>query len=146
MNSTKYNVRVQFDGGCVPNPGQKYGSFSIVFDEVFELSRHRFDLGYGTNNEAEFESLIEALKVCEQACAKAKVSELEISLLIFTDNNVVRNWLQRFDHSKNRVLTNDDRREAMRQRAVKCIWFLDKYGAWGIAWHPRERNVEAFGH
>lgn len=141
-----YKALIQFDGGCVPNPGQKYGSFAITFDGVFELSRHRFDLGYGTNNEAEFESLLEALKTCEAACFKAQIPAAQVSLSILTDNTIVRNWLQKYDHKKNKLIKNDERREAMRQRAVKCIGFLDEFHSWEIAWHSRERNVETFGH
>lgn len=137
---------IHFDGGCSPNPGNKYGSFAIIFDGVFQLSKHRFDLGFGTNNEAEFEALLESLKVAQAACVKASIAMSEVALSIFTDNTIVRNWLQKFDHKSKQAKLDDLRREAMRLRAVRCLDLLNPFGAWEIAWNSRDVNVELFGH
>jgi len=50
-------AEIFFDGGCLGNPGQKYGSFQIKLDGKEILKRVRVDFGFGTNNEAEFNAL-----------------------------------------------------------------------------------------
>jgi hypothetical protein len=54
-------VEIFFDGGCLGNPGQKYGSFQVLFDGKQVVGRNRVEFGHGTNNEAEFNSLKLAL-------------------------------------------------------------------------------------
>jgi hypothetical protein len=49
-------VEIFFDGGCLGNPGQKYGSFQVLLDGRPIASRSRVGFGHGTNNEAEFNS------------------------------------------------------------------------------------------
>ncbi len=63
QSPAEYAVTVRFDGGCLGNPGRKYGSYRIEDDWVVIAQESRFELGFGTNNEAEFESLIRALLV-----------------------------------------------------------------------------------
>jgi ribonuclease HI len=54
-------VEIYFDGGCLGNPGQKYGSFQVKLDGKEIVKRSRVDFGFGTNNEAEFNALKLAL-------------------------------------------------------------------------------------
>ena len=54
---TTGEVEIYFDGGCLGNPGQKYGSFQVLFDGKQIASRSRAEFGHGTNNEAEFNAL-----------------------------------------------------------------------------------------
>ena len=54
-------VEIYFDGGCLGNPGQKYGSFQIKLDGKEIIKRSRVNFGFGTNNEAEFNALKLAL-------------------------------------------------------------------------------------
>lgn len=49
---------IYFDGGCSPNPGQMEVC-AVVDGEV----RHEKDLGYGSNNQAEWLSLLFSLEV-----------------------------------------------------------------------------------
>src|ERR1700733_505757 len=58
---TTGSVVIYFDGGCLGNPGQKYGSFQILVDGKQVVSRSKVEFGHGTNNEAEFNSLKLAL-------------------------------------------------------------------------------------
>lgn len=136
---------IHFDGGCSPNPGQKYGSFSILFDDVFCLELKRFELGYGTNNEAEFEALLKALETLREASIKAGVPMREIDVTIFTDSRIVYNWLQRkqeFDPAQ----FKEERRRAMAQRASACLVTLNLAGRFQAEWNSRTVNVEKFGH
>lgn len=54
------------DGSCKPNPGQMYAGILVRFRNR-TIFRKNFHGGYGTNNEAEFCALIQALKVLKQA-------------------------------------------------------------------------------
>ena len=59
--TTSGKVEIYFDGGCLGNPGQKYGSFQVKLDGREIVKRSRVDFGFGTNNEAEFNALKLAL-------------------------------------------------------------------------------------
>ena len=58
---TSGKAEIYFDGGCLGNPGQKYGSFQVKLDDKEIIKRSRVDFGFGTNNEAEFNALKLAL-------------------------------------------------------------------------------------
>jgi len=140
-----YRAVIHFDGGCSPNPGRKYGSFSIVFDDLFELRLTRFDLGHGTNNEAEFEALLKALETFKAASVKASVPLITIEAAIFTDSRIVFNWLstqKQFDPSQ----FKEERRRAMAERAMKALQTLKQCQRFEVQWNSREVNVERFGH
>ena len=56
-------IEIHFDGGCRPtNPGNTYGSFEVQLNHKQVFKASRIELGWGTNNEAEYRALIEALK------------------------------------------------------------------------------------
>ena len=59
--TTSSQVEIYFDGGCLGNPGKKYGSFQVKLDGKEILKRTRVQFGHGTNNEAEFNALKLAL-------------------------------------------------------------------------------------
>lgn len=136
---------IRFDGGCSPNPGSKYGSYSISLDDAFEIRRHRFDLGFGTNNEAEFESLINAIEELCSATHKANVPPDGIQVHILTDSTIVRNWLQRFE-GFNPSKCKNERRLAMAALAGRCVTELKRFHSFKVEWQGRENNVAAFGH
>jgi len=138
-------ARIQFDGGCKPNPGQKYGSYRVEIDDAFNLERNRFPLGFGTNNEAEFESLILALTDLQNACARAGVASKQIELSIFTDSTIVRGWLH--NHAKFKpAKCKNARRRAMGELAGRCIAIISSFKSFKAEWNPRAANVETFGH
>ena len=135
---------IQFDGGCVPNPGKKYGSFSISL-ESFYIERRRFDLGHGTNNEAEFEALEAALKELAEASAKARVNPKFITVHVITDSTIVSNWLEVFRAFKPERCKNA-RRVAMSEYAGRCVALLDYFQRFSVEWQGRDANVAKFGH
>jgi hypothetical protein len=90
---TTGRVEIFFDGGCLGNPGQKYGSFQVLFDGKQIAGRNRVEFGHGTNNEAEFNSLKLAL---DEAVAWLETKGIDLntlSLAIETDSMIVRNRL-----------------------------------------------------
>ena len=54
----KRGLKIYFDGGCKPNPGQM--EIAVVARGV---TYHRADCGHGTSNDAEWLALIYALEV-----------------------------------------------------------------------------------
>jgi ribonuclease HI len=136
-----HHIIIQFDGGCVPNPGQKYGSYSISFDDIFMISKNRFNLGCGTCNEAEFEALIEALHELRRCSRKAQVDLKSIDILVLTDSTIVRNRLQ--DWQKNEKPSHGTRMSELGMQAVLLLRF---FGSFEVKWHSRENNVAVFGH
>lgn len=65
-------IEIYFDGGCKPNPGLMYGSYSLVFDGT-EMWRTTEEFGEGTNNVAEFtafeQSLIKTIEILKDFCS-----------------------------------------------------------------------------
>ena len=85
---TTGTVGIYFDGGCLGNPGQKYGSFQVMFDGKQVAGRNRVEFGHGTNNEAEFNSLKVAL---EEAVVwlRSKAKDLKtLTLVVETDSTI----------------------------------------------------------
>lgn len=141
--STKYTAVVHFDGGCAPNPGQKYGSYSICFDDLFLLEKKRVPFGHGTNNEAEFDACHAALQLLRASALKAAVPETKIAVKLFTDSRIVWNWVNAFP---SKSTYKDERRQAMYDRAKKCIDILRAFASFEIEWNSRDVNMEKFGH
>lgn len=96
----------------------------------------RFDLGHGTNNEAEFESLIKALDWTLEKLDAAGLSSELYSLAIFTDSMIVRNRIVGRYKSNNRM-------------GKLCKVAMDRikmFTGHRIEWNSRDNNVEKFGH
>lgn len=138
-------AEVQFDGGCSPNPGQKYGSYAITIDDSFQIQERRFELGRGTSNEAEFDSLLRALNQLQIEARKCGVQPNEVEVHIITDSTIVRNWLQRFERF-NPAKCKGERRLAMGALAGQCIAALKPFHSFSIEWKGRDNNVALFGH
>lgn len=138
-----HKVIVQFDGGCIPNPGNKYGSYKLDFGN-FEVIKTRFELGPGTCNEAEFDSLILALHELRRCVRKAKVDTKSIDVLVLTDSTIVRNRLQNWQ--MNEKPSKNPRITAMSELGAQAVLLLRFFGSFTAEWHSRENNVAAFGH
>lgn len=136
---------IRFDGGCKPNPGEKYGSFSVTLDDVFEIRKARFPLGHGTSNEAEFDSLQASLIELERTCLKSNIEPKLVNLYIFTDSTILRNWIRDFPRCKPERIKNV-RRAAMYACSKRCFDLLILFKTYTINWNPRQKNVDNFGH
>jgi ribonuclease HI len=139
---TTGRVEIFFDGGCLGNPGQKYGSFQVLFDGKQVASRDRVQFGHGTNNEAEFNSLKLAL---DEAVAwlEAKVIDLKtLSLVVETDSMIVRNRLV----VKNVIMKKYPSSQRMFALATGCLDIMNRFGKFDVVWKGRANNVERFGH
>ena len=135
-------LEIYFDGGCLGNPGKKYGSFLVKLDGREILKRSRVDFGHGTNNEAEFNALKLAL---DEAVAwlQAHGHELkQLSLLVETDSTIVRNRLV----VKNIIFKKFPSSERMFNLANECLTILRLFGKYEVTWKGRASNVAKFGH
>ena len=141
----EYAVTVRFDGGCLGNPGRKYGSYKIEDDFVVIAKESKFQLGHGTNNEAEFEALIRALQNLREISHRIGVNIATTSVLVVTDSMIVRNRLM----GKNTIHKKAEyreRSEAMFDLANQCLELLGGFHSFNVEWQGRAKNVEAFGH
>lgn len=136
------NAVVQFDGGCVPNPGERYGSWAVTLDntEVERVSRKAF--GPGTNNQAELIACERGVQALHAALGRGTIDPKSVRVTVLTDSVLVR------DRLLLKTKTNPNNIPAMQlsaiaARIVKMLWMFGSYDAMYI---PRARNVEAFGH
>lgn len=138
-------ITIQFDGGCQPNPGQKYGSYHILNSHGEKiLGQQRVRLGFGTNNEAEFDTLEMALDDLLDDMDQNKVSPAKYHLAIITDSKIVRNrLLKNTIHKKPKWIEASTR---MFNLAEKCLVHIRRFSGFKAIWKPRESNVAAFGH
>lgn len=140
---------IRFDGGCIGNPGRMYGSYNVSVSDsgtpFFALDARRFDLGHGTNNVAEFESLIMALMALTKAYSNRAISFRSTSLHVITDSMIVRNRLM----GKNKVSKKPEwaaRSKVMFNLASQCLELMRPFESFVVEWEGRAANVEAFGH
>jgi len=117
-------VEAYFDGSATPNPGTvKIGGY---FKDNNETVSYSLKLGYGTNNEAEYRSLLFLVRLM----VNHKVSEVEIkgdSLLVV--NQVNGTW-----KSKNKKLRD------LKEEILSELKHIPK---WTLKQIPREENKKA---
>ncbi len=128
------NVTIYFDGGASPNPGKAYGSYSVESQEP-ALNHRSIRQQFGdtlTNNQAEYLSLIAALKWLRHHTDPATTS-----LQIFTDSTLVQGQLGK--RWKCKLLH-------LRELLDEAKLLLAPYSGWRIHWNGRQVNVRKFGH
>jgi ribonuclease HI len=135
-------VEIYFDGGCLGNPGQKYGSFQVKLDGKEILKRSRAMFGHGTNNEAEFNALKMALDEAVGRFQSEAIDLKSLSLLIETDSTIVKNRLV----VKNVIFKKYPSSQRMFALANECLGVMNQFGAFNVVWKGRANNVERFGH
>ena len=125
---------IVFDGGSLGNPGKGYGSYEITHrGEV--LRRFRHDYGDNvTNNQAEYQTLIEALKwLAEDLGANSKLAQVQVngdSLLVI--NQLTGKW--KVKH------------EGIRPLVQNALAEIKKFGNVKLTWHDRSNSVKRLGH
>lgn len=147
MNATK--LQILFDGGCRPtNPGNKYGSWEVLLDTQPIYKESRVEFGWGTNNEAEFEALLAALKWTVAELGKGGFDQGIYTLLMFTDSTIVRNRVQtrRTAFSGQAGSKARDVSQRMGRLTSECLLWLSRFKSWTIEWRGRQDNVMRFGH
>jgi len=135
-------VEIFFDGGCLGNPGKKYGSFQFKLDGKEILKRSRVSFGFGTNNEAEFNALKLALDEAVGWLQSKSMDLKTLTLLIETDSTIVRNRLV----VKNVIFKKYPSSERMFALANECLGIMNQFGKFNVVWKGRASNVKRFGH
>src|SRR5579859_3540265 len=92
-------MRIYFDGGCKPNPGEGYGSYEIDGQPLLYRYRNsRVQFGLMTSNLAEYHALLHAVKKLWDDSRNGRVLSLSashpictarISLSIFSDSKLL---------------------------------------------------------
>lgn len=137
------NIIICFDGGCRPkNPGNKYGSFEVNLNGRQVRLESRFELGWGTNNEAEFEALEAALNWTVIELARSGNNPAQFDLMLYSDSTIVVN---RMNNGRNWKSKNEPQIR-MAERAARCRRFTDQFKSCRAKWNPRDANVARFGH
>ena len=139
---TVRRVEIYFDGGCLGNPGKKYGSFQVKLDGKEILKRSRADFGFGTNNEAEFNALKLALDEAVVWFGAAAIDLKNMALVVETDSTIVRNRLV----VKNVIFKKYPSSQRMFALASECLCLMNQFGKFSVVWKGRANNVERFGH
>lgn len=137
-------IEIHFDGGCGPtNPGNKYGSFEVLLDGTRVHKATRLPLGWGTNNEAEFEILIEAVRWVHHNLNEGGFETHKFDLEAFTDSMIVKNRLM----GRNIVFRrNSEASGRMKRLADRCLDTALKFRSFTAKWNRRDANVSRFGH
>jgi len=118
------------DGSAQTNPGEtSCGYVVMINDEIVKHDSKR--LGYGTNNTAEFNGLLEALKFCKE---QAKEDYLYHNLTIFSDSQFMVNSINENYKLQNLVLIG------LRDKIYKLIKSFESVK---LHWIPRELNIIA---
>lgn len=141
-------IEIYFDGGCKPtNPGNKYGSFQVWFKvpsrskKQLLFTASRISLGWGTSNEAEFDSLIEALKWVTDNLAVAGLPASRFNLMMFTDSTILTRRL-----NLEITTSKSEAQQRMTALSATCRSYLSNFKSWNVNWHNRHENVRRFGH
>lgn len=133
-NDSASTFEIVFDGGALGNPGKGYGSYEITAQGTV-IRHQREDYGDNvTNNQAEYQTLIEALRWLEQelgaAAAKTRVVVNGDSLLVL--NQLLGKW-----KVKN---------EGLRPLHREASQLIEKFRDVSLIWHARSNSVKRLGH
>ncbi len=125
---------IVFDGGSQGNPGVGYGSYAI-FDGARkgQVNRLSFE-GQMTNNEAEYHTLLAALRDLQQRLG-ATVSEMTIE--VRGDSSLV------IEQVSGKWKAKDERMRHLRDEVRQA---LNRFKRFRLVQQPREDSVRVLGH
>jgi ribonuclease HI len=126
-----------FDGGSRGNPGQAYGSFRLQRQGAAPSSPRRLRFGRGTNNEAEYRTLIQGLRALLDECRNAGLDPRQVRLDIRGDSLLVIRQVE------GAWKVRDPR---MRELCEEARELLVRFGTTHLAHQARSRSVAALGH
>lgn len=126
-----------FDGGSRGNPGPAYGSFRIQAVGHPAGVPERLTLGSGTNNEAEYKTLIAGLEALQARVRGDGMSLADVEIEIRGDSLLV------IEQLRGRWKVRDGR---MRQLNEKAARLLLPFGRFRLVHQPRRTSVRILGH
>lgn len=130
----KSTYEIVFDGGSKGNPGIGYGSYQIMRDGAL-FTHTPLEFGDGiTNNQAEYMTLVDALKWLADElgddAASATVNVLGDSQLVI--RQLKGEW--KIKNARMKPLASEARTQ------------MDRFGEVSLTWHPRINSVLRLGH
>ena len=135
--SNDVDIRITFDGGSRGNPGQGYGSFVSQGVITTEKPVRLEYPGRLTNNEAEYQTLIEALRSVQEQLAQQGLQPGTLSVQVLSDSKlVVEQVNQRWKIKQPHLLP----------LATEARQLLRAFGRFDLAWHGRAESVRLLGH
>ncbi len=139
-----WRVVLVFDGGSRGNPGPAYGSYWLQLKPPADAAvpplppvSRTLDLGLGTNNEAEYQTLILGLQAALDRLAEAGVDPSQAHLEVRGDSQLVLRQVERAWKAK------DPRMRRLRDEAQAL---LRHFGSAKLVSQPRARTVATLGH
>jgi ribonuclease HI len=134
VSATATTYEIVFDGGSLGNPGKGYGSYEITSQG--EVVRHiRHDYGDNiTNNQAEYQTLIEALK---WLAGELGTDARQASVVVNGDSLLVINQLT----GKWKV-----KHQGLRPLVQTALDLMRSFGNVSLTWHARSNSVKRLGH
>lgn len=125
---------IVFDGGALGNPGKGYGSFAVSRENE-QITLETRDYGdHVTNNEAEYQTLIEALTWLSQ---RLGTHARDNDVIVHGDSMLVINQMTGKWKIKNERIRALHANATIAGRVFRSIQF---------AWHGRENSVRVLGH
>lgn len=130
------DVLIVFDGGSLGNPGKGYGSFAykgrlVRWPTTITLP------GLTTNNQAEYQALIGALRAVLYDCHALGLDPADLRINVLSDSQLIVNQVNGDWKVKNAQLG--------KLRAV-ALALLQHFKQWSLSWHPRSESVRILGH
>lgn len=135
----KGTLRLSFDGGSRGNPGAAYGSYRIVGrgDAAGIDILDRLHFSRGTNNEAEYWSLLAGLRRALAAAHDRRLLPDKLDLQVVGDSQLVIRQL------RGEWKARDGR---MRELRDEVQGLLSHFAAVRLEHRPRRKSVSEFGH
>jgi ribonuclease HI len=128
---------IVFDGGSKGNPGMSYGSYRIQAKGRKPARPVRLEFGHGTNNEAEYKSLIAGLEALIAEIEEQGSTPAECLVEVRGDSQLVLNQLGGSWKVKNL---------RMRRLWDQAGELLDRFSDRRFEHQSRSRTVEILGH
>lgn len=128
-----------WDGGSKGNPGKGYGSYKLTAIRTGKsrLEKLTFPGNRTTNNEAEYETLIQALKTLGSKLRERGKDPKDYSLDLRGDSQlVIYQILGKWKAKNKRMATYRDTARTL----------LKQFGSYTIRHHDRKHSVAALGH
>jgi ribonuclease HI len=126
-----------FDGGSKGNPGPAFGSYRISPWGSQSETIARLQFGRGTNNEAEYLSLIASLRALRAFLHGKDQALSQSGVVIRGDSQLVLRQIG------GKWKAKDPRMKAFRDEAKSLLL---GFGKVSLIEQPRERTVETLGH
>jgi len=124
------------DGWCRGNPGPSGGSYVLATSDG-RRDTVRLEFGLGTNNQAEYRTIVAALEDLLGRIERAGKDPARFSVVIQTDSRLVVGQTSEGWKIKE---------PSLRPLAEQVRALMARFGEARLEWVPREKVVEVLGH